>query len=106
MPIYEYQCKKCNEVNEALQKFSDPPPTKCPHCGGKVHKLMSLNAFQLKGSGWYITDYAGKNFSTLKSDCGGGEAPGESKAKTESKSETKAESTTACKSCKADCAAS
>ena len=60
MPIYEYQCKRCGEVTESLQKMSDPPLKKCPECGGKVSKLMSMNTFHLKGSGWYVTDYAGK----------------------------------------------
>jgi putative FmdB family regulatory protein len=57
MPIYEYLCGKCAQVSEVLQKFSDPPLSKCPLCGGKVKKLMSHNSFQLKGSGWYATDY-------------------------------------------------
>ncbi|MFH1033109.1 MAG: zinc ribbon domain-containing protein [Pseudomonadota bacterium] len=102
MPIYEYECQKCHEISEALQKFSDPPLTDCPHCGGKVRKMMSLNAFQLKGSGWYTTDYAGKNSSTLKnSEAGCAQAPGEAKEKV--KTETKTESKADCKSCKADC---
>jgi putative FmdB family regulatory protein len=66
MPIYEYKCRKCSEVSEAWQKFSDPPLAKCPQCGGRVEKLISMNAFHLKGSGWYTTDYAGKNASTGK----------------------------------------
>jgi len=64
MPIYEYECCKCSQVTEALQKFSDPPLKKCPHCGGKMNKLMSLGSFHLKGDGWYVTDYRGKNSST------------------------------------------
>ena len=60
MPIYEYECIKCHQTTEALQKFSDPPLSSCPHCKGKLKKLMSLNSFHLKGSGWYVTDYAGK----------------------------------------------
>lgn len=60
MPIYEYECQKCGKVTEALQKFSDPPLSECPHCHGALHKLVSLGAFHLKGSGWYATDYAGK----------------------------------------------
>jgi putative FmdB family regulatory protein len=63
MPIYEYQCEKCGAVEEALQKFSDKPLTKCTHCSGKLHKLISQSAFHLKGSGWYVTDYAGKKQS-------------------------------------------
>lgn len=63
MPIYEYQCEKCGAVEEALQKFSDKPLTKCTHCSGRLHKLISQSAFHLKGSGWYVTDYAGKTQS-------------------------------------------
>jgi putative FmdB family regulatory protein len=83
VPIYEYQCQKCSKVTEELAKFSDPPRRKCPHCGGKVEKLMSLGSFHLKGSGWYVTDYKGKNSSTA-------ETPKADKAeKTETKKETK-----------------
>ena len=60
MPIYEYECKTCGQVTELLQKISDSPLKKCPDCGGRVSKLMSMNTFHLKGSGWYVTDYAGK----------------------------------------------
>ena len=60
MPIYEYQCGKCRQITEALQKFSDPPLKDCPHCSGRLKRLMSLNSFHLKGNGWYVTDYAGK----------------------------------------------
>jgi putative FmdB family regulatory protein len=61
MPIYEYECTKCGNIEEALQKFSDKPLTKCNHCSGKLHKLVSQSTFHLKGSGWYVTDYAGKS---------------------------------------------
>lgn len=60
MPIYEYQCEKCGQTTEVLQKFSDAPLADCPGCGGPMAKLMSMNSFQLKGNGWYVTDYAGK----------------------------------------------
>jgi len=63
MPIYEYQCAKCGAVEEALQRFSDKPLSKCKHCSGKLQKLISHSAFHLKGSGWYVTDYAGKSKS-------------------------------------------
>lgn len=56
MPIYEYRCAKCGDF-ELLRKFSDPPVDKCPTCRRKVTKLMSNTSFQLKGSGWYVTDY-------------------------------------------------
>ena len=60
MPIYEYECSRCRQITEALQKFSDPPLNDCPHCSGRLKRLMSINSFHLKGSGWYVTDYAGK----------------------------------------------
>lgn len=58
MPIYEYECTQCGRVEEALQKFSDKPLKKCRHCSGKLNKLVSQSSFQLKGTGWYVTDYA------------------------------------------------
>jgi putative FmdB family regulatory protein len=61
MPIYEYECTKCGKIEEAIQKFSDKPITKCKHCSGKLHKLISQNSFHLKGTGWYVTDYANKS---------------------------------------------
>ncbi|NBU20846.1 zinc ribbon domain-containing protein [bacterium] len=57
MPLYEYQCEKCEKVHELMQKFSDSPLESCPDCQGKVSKLMSRTSFALKGSGWYTTDY-------------------------------------------------
>ena len=60
MPLYEYQCKKCHSLTERIQKFSDPPLTVCPHCGGELEQLISAPAVQFKGSGWYVTDYAKK----------------------------------------------
>lgn len=60
MPLYEYQCANCGEIEEAIQKFSDAPLTTCKHCSGKLHKLISQSSFHLKGSGWYVTDYAKK----------------------------------------------
>ena len=57
MPLYEFQCTKCGRKTEVIQSFSDPPPAKCPHCGGTLAKLLSSPAFQFKGSGFYSTDY-------------------------------------------------
>jgi len=67
MPIYEYGCTKCGNVEEALQKFSDKPLKKCRHCSGKLQKLISHSAFHLKGSGWYVTDYANKSSANASS---------------------------------------
>ena len=61
MPLYEYQCESCQKVTERIQKYSDPLMEICPACGGPVKKLLSSPAFQFKGSGWYITDYARKS---------------------------------------------
>jgi putative FmdB family regulatory protein len=58
VPLYEYECGSCGLRFERIRKFSDPPLTACPDCGGTVSKLVSSPAFQFKGSGWYITDYA------------------------------------------------
>lgn len=60
MPIYEYKCKKCGKQFEAFQGITEPDLKICKFCKGKVHKMMSLSSFSLKGSGWYATDYAGK----------------------------------------------
>jgi len=60
VPIYEYQCSKCSEVFEAFQKITDDPLTECKFCQGLVDKLISQSSFQLKGTGWYLTDYAKK----------------------------------------------
>ena len=61
MPIYEYECTKCGHQTEALQKFSDPPLAECELCHGKLKKFISHSTFHLKGSGWYVTDYASKS---------------------------------------------
>jgi len=66
MPIYEYECTKCGQIEEALQKLSDKPLTKCKHCSGKLAKLVSHSTFHLKGSGWYATDYAAKSRDSSK----------------------------------------
>ena len=87
MPIYEYQCQKCGTF-EATQRITEKALAKCPTCKGKVKKLISNTSFQLKGTGWYVTDYArkGKN----------GESKGDSKSESESStkpaSDTKTES--------------
>ena len=63
MPLYEYQCKKCKHKFEKIQKFSDRPIRKCPECGGSVEKIQHAPAVQFKGTGWYVTDYGGKDKS-------------------------------------------
>jgi putative FmdB family regulatory protein len=82
MPIYEYRCGACGQEHEVLQKVSERPLVKCPACGKpKLQKLLSAAGFQLKGSGWYATDFKGEK-----------KKPEEKKAeKKESKTETKTE---------------
>ena len=60
MPFYEYQCKNCGHELEAMQKVSESPLKKCPHCGkSQLQRLMSAPVFRLKGGGWYETDFKG-----------------------------------------------
>jgi putative FmdB family regulatory protein len=106
MPIYEYQCKECNDREEVIQKISDAPLTQCAKCGGEMKKLHSSPAIQFKGSGFYKTDYpsASSKSDSSKGDSSKGESSkgdssksdsskGES-SKSESKSsESKSEST-------------
>ncbi|MEC9247862.1 MAG: zinc ribbon domain-containing protein [Pseudomonadota bacterium] len=67
MPIYEYQCTKCEYCFELMQRMSDSPPSKCPECGNPgVKKLISRVGFQLKGTGWYETDFKNKQKDSTK----------------------------------------
>jgi putative FmdB family regulatory protein len=68
MPIYEYRCEKCDSHFEVIQKFSDKPLKFCSNCKGRLTKLISQTSFQLKGSGWYVTDYAKSGKTSSKSD--------------------------------------
>jgi|YelNatPaOPRAMG01_1025707.scaffolds.fasta_scaffold01725_16 putative FmdB family regulatory protein len=92
MPLYEYKCEKCGEVFEVMQKFSDPPLSVHGNgCGGAVVRLLSTPAFQFKGTGWYITDYARKSSSdsTSKGNGNGSKSSGSGSA-TESASKSAA----------------
>ena len=100
MPLHEYQCSKCDKVFEVRQKFSDPPVTVHEGCGGSVVRLLSAPAFQLKGSGWYATDYPksggekkdekGANGASDSKDSKSQESKSDSKpAASEAKSESK-----------------
>lgn len=77
MPLYEYHCSKCDKTFEVIQKFSDSPLTEHEDCGGAVERLLSAPAFQLKGTGWYVTDYGKGGAKT--SDAKPGESPGGAK---------------------------
>ncbi len=90
MPIYEYQCTKCGEVFEAFQKINDSPLKECKFCRGKVERLISQSSFQLRGSGWYLTDYARKSSSSSTSEASS--KPGDKKTKSGDSSTAKPKS--------------
>ena len=90
MPIYEYQCTKCREVCEVLQRAKDKPLDKCPQCGGPMVKRISSPAIQFKGSGFYVNDYAKKSSTSSGTKAGAKSGP-KDEAKTETKTEAKAE---------------
>ena len=82
MPIYAYKCGSCGQAKDVLQKISDAPLTVCPACGAEAFsKQVTAAGFQLKGSGWYVTDFRGGS--------GGSSAPA-AEAKSESKTESSA----------------
>ncbi len=81
MPIYEYECENCGRHLEVWQKITDAPLTTCEACGGKLHKLISQSSFILKGTGWYVTDYARKEQKSSSRE--------ESSGKTSEKKESK-----------------
>lgn len=78
MPMYEYICEKCGSHIEVLQKLSDPPLKRCTKCRGKLEKTVSRTSFQLKGSGWYVTDFRN-----------GSKPPTKGEAKTDGKTDAK-----------------
>jgi putative FmdB family regulatory protein len=60
LPLYEYRCVKCGHCFEKIESVSASDVKKCPKCGAKAERQLSAPAIQFKGSGWYVTDYAGK----------------------------------------------
>jgi len=97
MPIYEYRCSACGQEHEVLQKVSEPPLTECPSCGKpQLQKQLTAAGFQLKGSGWYATDFKGnakraddKSKTETKSDA---KSDTQSDSKTDTKTDTKTDS--------------
>jgi putative FmdB family regulatory protein len=77
VPLYEYKCLKCGRKTEKIENVDGPHLKKCPHCAGKVERVLSPPAIQFKGAGWYVTDYAGK--------AGGGDAEKQEKPAAETK---------------------
>lgn len=85
MPIYEYLCEKCGTHIELIQKISDAPLKRCAKCRGKLEKTVSRTSFQLKGSGWYVTDYSRKGSGATE---GAAASKGKADKAPEKKSET------------------
>jgi putative FmdB family regulatory protein len=98
MPLYEYQCDKCGDVFEVMQKFVDEPLTVHEKCGGAVHRLISAPALQFKGSGWYVNDYAKggnsapPNGGSKKHESGEGSSSKDSSSKESASSESSSKS--------------
>ncbi len=97
MPIYEYRCADCGHQDEYLQKVSEPPNSVCPACGKPTfQKLLSAAGFQLKGSGWYATDFKGSGkkpaAKPAEKKTDSAEAKADTKSATKTKTETKTES--------------
>jgi putative FmdB family regulatory protein len=97
MPIYEYRCEHCGDFEE-MQRITDPPLARCPKCRRKVKRLISNTSFQLKGTGWYVTDYArsggangGKSGESGSTDAGDKTSDAKADAKSSGKSEKKAD---------------
>jgi putative FmdB family regulatory protein len=100
MPIYAYRCTDCGFEDEFLQKISEPPMTLCPSCGKEAfRKQLTAAGFQLKGSGWYATDFRNKGAKPAASDeSGSAKSDTKSQAKAETKSESKSETKSESKS--------
>ncbi|HYC46252.1 MAG TPA: zinc ribbon domain-containing protein [Burkholderiales bacterium] len=99
MPIYEYRCASCGFENEYLQKVSDPRLTDCPDCGSSTfEKLVSAAGFQLKGNGWYVTDFRDKGKAKPSDSKKDGAADKPAETKKEDKA-AEACGTGACPSC-------
>jgi putative FmdB family regulatory protein len=79
MPLYEYECTQCKRHTEKIQKFSDPEITTCPHCGGKLERVITAPAISFKGGGWYADGYG-----NAKPAAGSGESKSDSGEKSSS----------------------
>ena len=89
MPLYEYECTTCHKHTEKIQKFSDPEITVCPHCSGKLERVLSAPAIAFKGGGWYADGYG----NAKPQPSGDSSSSGDSAAKPASNSSTPASST-------------
>ena len=89
VPLYEYKCVKCGHRFEKIESLSASEIKKCPECGGRAERQLGAPAIQFKGSGWYVTDYAGKGSAASSKESSGDGAAGKSSEKTEKSGESK-----------------
>ena len=85
MPLYEYECTTCHKHTEKIQKFSDPEISVCPHCGGKLERVLSAPAVSFKGGGWYADGYGNAKPKSAGDSASNGSSS-DSKPSTDSKS--------------------
>jgi putative FmdB family regulatory protein len=86
MPLYEYECTTCHKHTEKIQKFSDPEITVCPHCGGKLERVLSAPAVSFKGGGWYADGYGNAKPKSSGDGSSNGASSSEAKPGPDSKS--------------------
>lgn len=103
MPVYEYECQKCDKVFEVQQKIADEPLSECPQCQAPVKKLMSMSSFQLKGGGWYADGYAspGNGTNGTKNGDSAAKPPGATPAATPAASPAPCQTGGSCAACPA-----
>jgi putative FmdB family regulatory protein len=85
LPLYEYKCRKCGDLFEKIESVSASMTKKCPKCGGKAERQQAAPAIQFKGSGWYVTDYAGKGAAASSAESSGDANPPKAAEKSDSK---------------------
>ena len=91
MPLYDYECEQCHRHTEKIQKFSDAPLTECPHCGGKLERVLHAPAVAFKGGGWYADGY-GNSKPKAGGDGKAAESKSEGKGSESKSSESKSDS--------------
>jgi len=97
VPLYEYKCAKCGHRFEKIENVSASTTKKCPKCGGKAERQLAAPAIQFKGSGWYVTDYAGKGSGSASSSESSGDGGAKSDKPAEKSADAKGETKTATK---------
>jgi putative FmdB family regulatory protein len=93
LPLYEYECVKCSHRFEKIEPLSASAVKKCPKCGAKAERQLSASAIQFKGTGWYVTDYAGKKPDSSSSESSADSSKAKDKAGDSKSSESKSSET-------------